>query len=151
MEVSMNTNLPKIGGKINHANDRSWSHGIWIYNYRCNQCLSPLRLWVRNSLRRHVLDTTLCDNVCQWLATGQWFSPVTSVSSTNKTDRHDITEILLKVAKTTMNLSRSLIWPCFFHSPCLCYLHYFLYIRLVSCDTNYYSWIFSIVPDFVIS
>jgi hypothetical protein len=30
-------------------------------------------------------------------ASGQWFSPGTSVSSTNKTDCHDITEILLKV------------------------------------------------------
>jgi hypothetical protein len=29
---------------------------------------------------------------------GWWFSPGTPVSSTNKTDRHDITEILLKVA-----------------------------------------------------
>ena len=28
----------------------------------------------------------------------KWFSPGTPVSSTNKTDRHDITEILLKVA-----------------------------------------------------
>ena len=32
--------------------------------------------------RRGVLDTTLCGKVCQWLATGLWFSPV---SSTNKT------------------------------------------------------------------
>jgi hypothetical protein len=30
-----------------------------------------------------------------------WFSPGTPVSSTNKTDRHDITEILLKVALNT--------------------------------------------------
>ena len=30
-----------------------------------------------------VLDRILWDNVCQWLATGQWLSPV---SSTNKTD-----------------------------------------------------------------
>ena len=50
-----------------------------------------------------VLDTTLCDKVCQWLATGLWFS---LVSSTNKTDRHDITEILLKVALNTINLYR---------------------------------------------
>jgi hypothetical protein len=28
---------------------------------------------------------------------GQWFSPETLVSSTNKTDRHDTTEIVLKV------------------------------------------------------
>jgi hypothetical protein len=52
---------------------------------------------------RSVLDTTLCDKVCQWLATDLWFSPGTPVSSTNKTDRHDITEILLKVALTTIN------------------------------------------------
>jgi len=38
-----------------------------------------------------VLDTTLYDNVCQWLATGRWFSPGTPVSFTNKTDCHDIT------------------------------------------------------------
>jgi hypothetical protein len=40
-----------------------------------------------------VLDTTLGDKVCQWLEAGRWFSPGTPVSSTNKTDRHDITEI----------------------------------------------------------
>jgi hypothetical protein len=47
---------------------------------------------------RGVLHTTLCDKVCQWLATSRWFSPGFPISSTNKTDRHDITEILLKVA-----------------------------------------------------
>jgi hypothetical protein len=47
---------------------------------------------------RGVFDTTLCDKICQRLATGQWLSPSTLVSSTNKTDGHDITEILLKVA-----------------------------------------------------
>jgi len=49
-----------------------------------------------------VLDTTLCDKVYQWLATGRWFSPGTPVSSTNKTENHDITEILLKVAVNTI-------------------------------------------------
>jgi len=24
----------------------SWSYGNWIYNYLCNQCLLPLKLWV---------------------------------------------------------------------------------------------------------
>jgi hypothetical protein len=38
-----------------------------------------------------MLDTTLCDKVC-----------ATPVSSTNKTDRYDITEILLKVALNTI-------------------------------------------------
>ena len=36
------------------------------------------------------------------LATGQWFSTGTPVSSTNKTDRHDTSEILLKVALNTI-------------------------------------------------
>ena len=58
-----------------------------------------------NPLRRGVLDTTLCDNVCQWLTAGQWFSLDTPVSSTNKTDRHDITEILLKMALHTITLT----------------------------------------------
>jgi hypothetical protein len=59
-------------------------------------CLSPLMLWVRISIRARC--TTLCDKVCQWLATVLWFSPGPPVSSTNKIDRHNITEILLKVA-----------------------------------------------------
>jgi hypothetical protein len=25
----------------------SWSYGSWIYNYMCNQCLSPLEVLVR--------------------------------------------------------------------------------------------------------
>ena len=34
-----------------------------------------------------VLDTSLSDKVCQWFEPGQWFSPATPVSFTNKTDR----------------------------------------------------------------
>ena len=56
-----------------------------------------------NPPRRGVHDITLCDKVCQWLATGLWFSPGTPVSSTNKTDCHDLAEILLKVALNTIN------------------------------------------------
>ena len=48
----------------------SWSYGSWIYNYLCNQCLLPLKLWVRIPFIG------------------------TPISSINKTDRHDITEIL---------------------------------------------------------
>jgi hypothetical protein len=40
----------------------------------------------------------LCAKVCQWLATGRWFYPGTPDPSTNKADRHNIAEILLKVA-----------------------------------------------------
>jgi hypothetical protein len=68
----------------------SWSYGSWIYYYLCNQCLSPLMLWVRVSIRARC--TTLCLSVtCDR-------SVIFSGSSTNKTDRHDIAEILLKLA-----------------------------------------------------
>ena len=36
---------------------------------------------------------------------GEWFPPSTPVSSSNKTDRHDITEILLKVELDIINLN----------------------------------------------
>ena len=39
----------------------------------CNQCLSPLALWVRTPFRRCVLDTTLYDKVCQWFAASRCF------------------------------------------------------------------------------
>jgi hypothetical protein len=72
-------------------------------------------LWVRLPFRARC--TTLCDTVCQWLVTDRWFSPGTPVSSTNKTDRHDITEILLKVAlntnkKWTFSKSKNCIANC---------------------------------------
>jgi hypothetical protein len=38
------------------------------------------------------------DSQPQLLAHGRWFSPGTPASSTTKTGRHDIAEILLKVA-----------------------------------------------------
>ena len=81
------------------------SYGSLIYSYLCNQCLSPLALWFRIPLRRGVLDTTLCDKVCQWLAAGCSFSLGTPISSTNKTDHHDIAEILLKVALNSITIT----------------------------------------------
>jgi hypothetical protein len=83
----------------------TWSYGTWIYNYRWNQCLSPLTFWVRPRSRRGVLYATIYDNVGQWLGTDRWFSSDTPVSSTNKTDRQDIFEILLKVALNIISLN----------------------------------------------
>jgi hypothetical protein len=97
----------------------SWSssYDSCIYSYLCNQCLSPLTLWGRIPLRRGAVDTTLCDKVCQWLVAGLWFSPGTPVSSTNKTDRLDITEILLTVALNTTTLTPQL--PSICHEVCI--------------------------------
>ena len=82
----------------------SWSNNSWIYNYLYNQCLSQQICEFEPHSWQGVLDTTLYDKDCQWLATGLWFTPV---SSTNKTDHHDITGILLKAALNSISLRPS--------------------------------------------
>jgi hypothetical protein len=57
--------------------------------------------------------------LCLPLAAGRWFSPGTPVSSTNKTDRHYITEILLKVTLNTIT-SNLLVYD--LYSPTVCFL-----------------------------
>ena len=64
------------------------------HQYMCNLCLSLK------------LDS---DKVCQWLGTGRWFSSTTPVSSINKTDRHDLTEILFKVALNTIAIKLKVV------------------------------------------
>ena len=68
--------------------------------YMCNPCLSPLMLWVWVSIRARCTQHYVI-KFCQWLATGRWNSLGHLISSTNTTDSHDITEILLKVALNT--------------------------------------------------
>ena len=55
--------------------------------------LSPID--IKNGLH---LTRIARDKVCQLPAQGRWFSAGTTASSTSKTDRRDMTEILLKVA-----------------------------------------------------
>ena len=43
------------------------------------------------------------DKVYQLFAHGRWFSPGTPASSTTNTSRHDIADILLEVALSTIN------------------------------------------------
>jgi hypothetical protein len=50
------------------------------------------------------------DKVYQLLADGRWFSSGTPASATTKTGRHDIVEILLKVALNTKNKIQILMW-----------------------------------------
>jgi hypothetical protein len=55
---------------------------VWSTTTYANQCLSQINkgnkkiieLRIESRSWRGVLDTTLCDKVCQWLAAGQWFS-----------------------------------------------------------------------------
>jgi hypothetical protein len=70
----------------------SWKIAELVLNNK--HSLVKLRVWIQWS----VLNTTLHDKVCQWLVLDQRFNLGTTVSSTNKTDFHDITELFLKVA-----------------------------------------------------
>jgi hypothetical protein len=104
---------------------RPWSYCSWMYNYLSNECLSS-----RISIRAR--GSTLCDKVYQRLATCRWFSTGHPVSSTNKTDRHDIAEILLKVTlNTTKPNQKSCSWILnfafkdSFHFYSYFYLYYF--------------------------
>jgi hypothetical protein len=47
----------------------------------------------------------LAIKVCQWPPTGGWFSLGSPVSSTNKTDHHDISDKLLKVVLNTITMT----------------------------------------------
>jgi hypothetical protein len=50
------------------------------------------------------------DKVYYLIAHGRWFSPGTPASSTTKTGRHDIDEVLLKVALSIENQSKIIIY-----------------------------------------
>ena len=75
----------------------SGSYGSWIYNYLYNQCLSPIKLCVRTLF---MARCTRYNN--RWLSLSVTCRR-SVVFSTHKTDRHDITKILLKVALNTIN------------------------------------------------
>ena len=110
----------------------SWSHGSRILIYMCNMCLSPLTLWVQIPFIRGILYATLCDTVCQQLATGRWYSPRTSIFSTNKTDHSNIIEILLKVVLNIITLTLTLddiFSKEFYLDVFKCYAHLLWYLR----------------------
>ena len=64
-------------------------------------------IWVRarlcNLQKRCTRLAAASDQVYQLLVHGRWFSPGTPASSTTKTGRHDIAEILQKVALNSKN------------------------------------------------
>jgi len=60
--IHINVTVFLIRGR--RGRDRSW-----IYNYLCNQYLSPLKLGVRTPFMAMCTHITICDKVCQRLAT----------------------------------------------------------------------------------
>jgi hypothetical protein len=93
-----------------------WRHHIdqWIYKFTTE--------WGKQRVNIVIFSLTtsvwiycesifiLCDKDCQWLMTCRLFSTVTPISSTNKTDSHDITEIMLQMALNTIALTIAHLW-----------------------------------------
>ena len=86
-------------------------NSVWVAQWvrlldlTTHACLSPIRRGFAPGFVNYKKGCTrfaaTSDKVYQLLAQGRWFSPGTPASSTTKTGRHDIAEILLKVALNT--------------------------------------------------
>ena len=74
-----------------------------LYWWHCWPSLFKLSFHNCNYLFIYPRLAAASDKVYQLLAHGRWFSPGTQASSTTKTGRHYIAEILLKVALNTIN------------------------------------------------
>ena len=80
--------------------------GSWITHNSCKPITNTT--WVRARLCKLQKGctrlTSASDKVYQLLAGGWLFSPGAPASSTTKTGRHDIAEMLLKVALSTIKI-----------------------------------------------
>jgi len=126
----------------------SWScsNGSWIYNYLCNQCYHH---WSCEFESRSCEVYSIQHYVIKFVSDLRQV-----VSSTNKTFRDDKTEILLKVALSTITLTLLRLYgirehlglpPCFWWCPvahlfvCLIVFVFVLYLAAV-------DGLFGIVP-----
>ena len=90
-----------------HANN---TKSIVLYNIRLHIPCSYFTLSLTLGFVHFLLLAVASDKAYQLLAHGRWFSPA---SSTTKTGRHDIAEILLKVALSTKNqINQSIFISC---------------------------------------
>ena len=97
--------------------------------------LSPIRRGFAPSFVNYKKGCTrlaaASDKVYQLLAQGRWFSPGTPASWTTKTGRHEIAEILLKVALNTKNKIKSITTLVAIGTDCT-----------GSCKSNYHTVVF---------
>ena len=60
-----------------------------VVEYTTTYAISAYHHWCCEFESRQGRGVQHCYKVCQWLATGRWFSPDSTVPSTSKTDHHD--------------------------------------------------------------
>ena len=76
----------------------SWVVGLPNNSYKPITNTAWICAWLCKLQKECTRLAAASDKVYQLLAHGRWFSPDIPVSATTKTGRHDIAEILLKVA-----------------------------------------------------
>jgi hypothetical protein len=116
-------------------------HMLYLDYLTTHTSLSPIRRGFApgfvNYNKEYTRLAAASDKVYQLLAHGRWFSPA---SSTTKTGRHDIAEILLKVALNTKNQIKWII--CYTH---ICISHVsFLLNKLIYPKANHLKFIHKI-------
>ena len=119
-------------------------------------------LWVRISIRCYVYSIMLCLSVTCDMSV---ISPGPPVSSTNKTDHHDISDILLKVTLNTIKptnqigqkLSKLFIshavcfsWLCVCHRSLLNAAFFCSWLLWNSCQKHFWVIINSNKPNYVV-
>jgi len=101
--------------KMSHGNP-----GVRVAQWARSWDLTTHTAWVRARFVNYKKGCTrlaaASDKVYQLLAHGQWFSPGTPASSTAKTGRHEIAEILLKHQKWKIKSNHG--------NPCFVYLSF---------------------------
>ena len=86
MSTILNANSIHICKFMDNTNELQYIRMFTFYSFSAKKACSVL-----GNTKLH-----------EWLATGRWFSQGIPASSINKTDRHDITGILLKVTVSTI-------------------------------------------------
>ena len=85
--------------------------GLPNNSYKPITTMAWVRAWLCKLQKGCTRLAAASDKVYQLLAHFQWFSPGTPASSTTKTGRHDIAEILLKVAlKHNKSINQALVF-----------------------------------------
>ena len=77
---------------------------VIVWNWELQLQLQSVPITTKSHSCGAAVDTISCEKFVSGLRKSRWFSPGTSVSSSNKTGRHDIAEILLKEALNTITL-----------------------------------------------
>jgi len=113
MRIPLNLDWPIFVIIVDVRSGHRFEYGRWSE--------SIIHIWQRSrQALRYVHVSKFIRNCCFLPFVCQWFSPGTPVSSTNKTDHHDIAEILLKVVLNTITLPHMCLsnYCCYYHIGC---------------------------------